>query len=922
MKRLLMIPACVLACLFVLAGSAAAEWSETPPDAVYVTKTQYRSRAMETMASEVPEAEGWTLLEEVPGPWGDWISTGTEPVEEALDREVKTVPHAAVTEVTGYSYKRYRYYNSSDGSYYLTYGSSWATSHGYSGAWQYKTTASRLAKYKVYDSNQSYGAAGDFWFFETVNTREVTPAWTEYQYRTRSRSYVLMRWLGWSAWQDEPIAAADGLEVETRTLYAADERFLPSTIVAGRVPAVTLVTGTGCQLRYANNGADLQWQSSDPNVAAVDGQGYLSAHRAGSAAVSVGGETIAVTVLDAPEGLLLPAGTGRVEASAFEGGTFAYADLGSAAEVGAGAFGNNPALRLVVLDGPAEIDADAFLGSPNAVAAVRTTPGAVGVPYYVIGEARAFIPVTKITLSAASLSVVKGKTASLTASLTPADATNPGVTWVSDDPSVAMVSADGKVTGVREGSCVITAMAADGRGAGAMCVVTVKPASVTGDAAFTSVAAESVTAVAATVRFKFNASPNATEGGFYLGTSSGNLRLVKSESYTGAVKEVYFSTAKYYGALTPDTTYYYQVYYVSDGVKYLSAVHSFKTLAAVTISPVSGSRTVGEGDTLTLRVTTSPADADVTWTSSSTAVATVSSAGVVTGVKGGTVTITATASANGTTATAVFEMSVNPVIYRVLLDVNYAYTREQVMEWWKVPLDYFNEFLSHFSFLGKMEGSAFRRSDAKVNDGEVLARAYRTLAHRQGLTPKVSLITDVTKATLYSSIRSWFADADWNDVNVLYIGAHGNEKKGICLQTSEYILPADLAAVFNGINGRNVILLSTCYSGMFKNMSSGTSANISVICSSSATQETWSNKFESYEFSLDIYHFLRGIGYSPENMTYDGDLKADTDHDDKVTLREIVSYMKPGVQADAARLDEVQDVQESLSSGSIVIYRK
>uniref|UniRef100_UPI0025E2E43E Ig-like domain-containing protein n=1 Tax=Treponema sp. TaxID=166 RepID=UPI0025E2E43E len=67
---------------------------------------------------------------------------------------------------------------------------------------------------------------------------------------------------------------------------------------------------------------------------------------------------------------------------------------------------------------------------------------------------------------------------------------------------------------------------------------------------------------------------------------------------------------------------------------------------AVTSVDISGDTTVTEGSTVNLTASVSPSDATdstVTWTSSDTSVATVSSSGVVTGVSEGTVTITAAA---------------------------------------------------------------------------------------------------------------------------------------------------------------------------------------------------------------------------------------------------------------------------------------
>lgn len=69
-------------------------------------------------------------------------------------------------------------------------------------------------------------------------------------------------------------------------------------------------------------------------------------------------------------------------------------------------------------------------------------------------------PVTKVTVSGNSTVEVAGKI-TLTAAVEPTDATDSSVTWSSSDPSVATV-ADGVVTGVAEGTAVITATANDG----------------------------------------------------------------------------------------------------------------------------------------------------------------------------------------------------------------------------------------------------------------------------------------------------------------------------------------------------------------------------------------------------------------------------------------------------------------------------
>ena len=87
-------------------------------------------------------------------------------------------------------------------------------------------------------------------------------------------------------------------------------------------------------------------------------------------------------------------------------------------------------------------------------------------------------PVKKITLNTKekTLQMKEGKTVSFTlkATIKPENATNPALTWTSDNTKVAKVSKKGKVTAVGEGTCKITAAARDGSGKKAVCKVMVK----------------------------------------------------------------------------------------------------------------------------------------------------------------------------------------------------------------------------------------------------------------------------------------------------------------------------------------------------------------------------------------------------------------------------------------------------------------
>lgn len=63
----------------------------------------------------------------------------------------------------------------------------------------------------------------------------------------------------------------------------------------------------------------------------------------------------------------------------------------------------------------------------------------------------------------------------LTATITPGDAKNKGVTWESSNPEIATVSSNGYVEGVSVGNCIITVTTNDGRKT-AHCNVTIIPA--------------------------------------------------------------------------------------------------------------------------------------------------------------------------------------------------------------------------------------------------------------------------------------------------------------------------------------------------------------------------------------------------------------------------------------------------------------
>ena len=95
-----------------------------------------------------------------------------------------------------------------------------------------------------------------------------------------------------------------------------------------------------------------------------------------------------------------------------------------------------------------------------------------GLLFSQLGTSSAIVPVTSVSLNRSTLSLNIGATNTLTATVTPSNATNKAVSWSSSDPSVATVNSSGVVTGVNAGTTTIKVTTSDG-GYIATCQVTV-----------------------------------------------------------------------------------------------------------------------------------------------------------------------------------------------------------------------------------------------------------------------------------------------------------------------------------------------------------------------------------------------------------------------------------------------------------------
>lgn len=84
------------------------------------------------------------------------------------------------------------------------------------------------------------------------------------------------------------------------------------------------------------------------------------------------------------------------------------------------------------------------------------------------------VSVSSITLSKSELSLYKGDSAGIKASVLPQNATNPAIKWSSDHPEIASVDTGGLVSGRKAGTATIRAESTDGSDITMTCKVTVK----------------------------------------------------------------------------------------------------------------------------------------------------------------------------------------------------------------------------------------------------------------------------------------------------------------------------------------------------------------------------------------------------------------------------------------------------------------
>jgi uncharacterized protein YjdB len=244
------------------------------------------------------------------------------------------------------------------------------------------------------------------------------------------------------------------------------------------------------------------------------------------------------------------------------------------------------------------------------------------------------VVVTGVSLNRPSLPLLVGETATLTATVAPANATNKSVAWTSSNPAIAAVSATGQVTAMAVGMATITATTADG-GFTASCGVAVNPVAVTGvslNKTTLSLPVDETETLIVTI-----VPANATNKNVTWSSSDTAIATVYAP---GLVKAVAVGSA----TITVRT---------ADGSKTASCSLTVIPVAVTGVSLNMDTLSLFAGEMETLTATIAPANAtnkNVTWDSSAPTIATVSVTGQVTALAAGTATITVTTADGNQTA--------------------------------------------------------------------------------------------------------------------------------------------------------------------------------------------------------------------------------------------------------------------------------
>ena len=423
-------------------------------------------------------------------------------------------------------------------------------------------------------------------------------------------------------------ATADGETAECTIIV--EEKVIPvESITLNKTEAEIFVGAeeklTATVLPEDATNKDVTWTSSDTTIATVDSNGKVTAKSVGTATIkATAGDKSAtctikvnpikvtgVKILDPPtevtygESLTLKADVSP------ENATDKSVTWSS----------DEPSIATITNDGVV-----AIYDEGTVVFTVTTNDGEFTVSCTInIKKPETVIPVTSVSLNKTTLTLDKGDSETLTASVLPTDATNQAVTWSTSSDAVATVDSNGKVTAVGRGEASITATSADNAAIKATCKVTV-------NVPVNGVSLDKEKAempVSGTLQLTATVLPE--------DASNKNVKWISTNPSVATVDSTGLVTAIAKGNATI-------IVETEDGKRKDSCEVTVSVpVESVSVNPATAELIVDRTLALEAKVLPKEANQGVVWSSTDDKVATVDENGIVTARAKGTATITATA---------------------------------------------------------------------------------------------------------------------------------------------------------------------------------------------------------------------------------------------------------------------------------------
>lgn len=280
---------------------------------------------------------------------------------------------------------------------------------------------------------------------------------------------------------------------------------------------------------------------------------------------------------------------------------------------------NRVLIAQITTDGEFHFELNIQIGTPSGGSEKYVAQNPTGSEIKLESLTYPIIPVTSVSVNPSSSNIAVAATQQLIATISPANATNQNVSWNSSNTSIATVSSLGLVTGISAGTANIIATTANGNKKDTSIITVIIPVT-------------SITVSPDSANIFVNATQQLTPSILPLDASNKNVTWSSSNSLIANVNSSGLVTGLNEGKATITGT-------TEDGIKTDSCII---TVSAIPVSGVSlspDSATIAVNTTQQLTDTVFPSNASnksVTWSSSNTLIATVNSAGLVTGVTPGT----------------------------------------------------------------------------------------------------------------------------------------------------------------------------------------------------------------------------------------------------------------------------------------------